>query len=111
VQAGETPELTDTLEPLFKAIVEHIPPPSVYPDAPLQLLVTNIDYDDHKGRICIARINAGTLSTAQTVSICRSDTETCTPGKVTEVFVYKDFAREKVESASAGDIVAIAGAP
>ena len=45
------------------------------------------------------------------VSVCRSDTETCTAAKVTEVFTYKDFARQKVDSASAGDIVAVAGAP
>ena len=59
LQAGSTIELAETLEPLFDAIVKEIPPPSVYPDAPLQLLVTNIDYDEHKGRVCIARINAG----------------------------------------------------
>ena len=57
-----------------------MPPPSVYPDAPLQLLVTNIDYDEHKGRICIARINAGTLRASQQVAICRSDTEVCRRG-------------------------------
>jgi GTP-binding protein len=98
------------MKPLFDAIIREIPPPKVYPNAPLQLLVTNIDYDEHKGRICIARVNAGTATSGQTVSVCRSDTESCTAGKISEIFVYKDFARHRVDSASAGDIVAIAGA-
>lgn len=110
-QAGETPELEETMQPLFEAIVKEIPPPLVFPDAPLQFLVTNIDYDEHKGRICIARVNAGTVTPGLQVSVCRSDTEACTSAKVTEVFTYKDFARQKVDSASAGDIVAVAGAP
>ena len=70
VQAGSTPEIEDTLEPLFKSIIDEIPPPSVYPDAPLQLLVTNIDYDEHKGRICIARVNAGTITPGMQVRLC-----------------------------------------
>lgn len=108
-KAGVTPELDDNMEALFQSIVENIPPPTVYPDAPLQLLVTNIDYDEHKGRICIARINAGTLTPAQAVVVCRSDQEACRSARVAEVFVYKDFARTNVESAQAGDIVAISG--
>lgn len=108
-KASMTPELEDTLKPLLDSIIREIPPPSVYPDAPLQLLVTNIDYDEHKGRICIARLNAGTLRAGQGVVVCRSDTADCRPGKVSEVFVYKDFARVSVPEASAGDIVAFAG--
>jgi GTP-binding protein len=110
VQAGTTVELEDTLQPLFEAIMREVPPPSVYPDAPLQLLVTNIDYDEHKGRICIARINAGTLTAPMPVAVCRSDTDVCRSAKVAEIFTYADFTRVKVDSASAGDIVAIAGA-
>lgn len=108
-KAGTTPELDDDMEALFDSIVKNIPPPTVFPDAPLQLLVTNIDYDEHKGRICIARINAGTLAPAQSVVVCRSDVEACRPARVAEVFVYKDFARQNVDSAQAGDIVAISG--
>lgn len=108
-KASMTPELGENLKPLLDSIIREIPPPSVYPDAPLQLLVTNIDYDEHKGRICIARINAGTLRAGQGIVICRSDTPDVRPGKVSEVFVYKDFARVGVSEASAGDIVAFAG--
>ena len=108
-KAGLTPELDENMEALFNSIVENIPPPTVFPDAPLQLLVTNIDYDEHKGRICIARINAGTLTPAQAVVVCRSDQEACRSARVAEVFVYKDFARTNVDEAQAGDIVAIAG--
>ena len=108
-RAGVTPELDDTLEALFEAIVREVPPPTVYPDAPLQMLITNIDYDEFKGRICIGRVNAGTLTSTQTVTVCRSDTADCRQGKITEAFVYKDFARAKVDSVKAGDICAVAG--
>jgi translation elongation factor EF-G len=58
--AGSSPEdLADDLQPLFDMVVREVPPPTVLPDAPLQLLATNIDYDEHKGRIAIGRVTAG----------------------------------------------------
>jgi hypothetical protein len=65
---GHSPDtLAETLEPLFDTIVKEVAPPVVKPDAPLQMLVTNIDYDEHKGRIAIGRVTAGTIKKAQTV--------------------------------------------
>jgi GTP-binding protein len=67
--AGESPDnMAETLEPLFDMIVKEVAPPKVRPDAPLQMLVTNIDYDEHKGRIAIGRVSAGTITKAQQVS-------------------------------------------
>lgn len=109
-RAGQTVELADSMAPLLDAILAEVPPPHVAPSAPLRLLITNIDYDEHKGRICLARITGGTLTSGQRVALCRSDTELPPRfAKVTEVFLYQDFARVKVDQARAGDIVAFAG--
>jgi predicted membrane GTPase involved in stress response len=48
-----------TLEPLFDVVMEHVPAPDVVMDGPLQMLITNLDYDEHKGRIALGRINSG----------------------------------------------------
>ena len=110
--AGTAPDaLADDLQPLFEAVVREVPPPTVLPAAPLQLLVTNIDYDEHKGRIAIGRVTAGTVRKAQPVSICSSLDETgkCRAGKVGELFVYDNFSRVGVDEVQAGDICALTG--
>ena len=61
-KASMTLELTDDMAPLFDTIISTVKPPLVDVNAPLQLLVTNLDYDDHKGRIAIGRINAGRIT-------------------------------------------------
>jgi len=55
----EPDKLEDTLEPLFDVVMEHVPAPDVVMDGPLQMLITNLDYDEHKGRIALGRINSG----------------------------------------------------
>ena len=73
--AGTLPSsLADDLEPLFEAIVKEIQPPSVKLNSPLQLLVTNLDYDDHKGRIAIGRVSSGCISKAEQVSYLKAGT-------------------------------------
>lgn len=110
--AGVGPtDLAEDLQPLFEMIVKNVPPPTVLPNAPLQLLATNIDYDEHKGRIAIGRVSAGTIKKGQQVSICTSlDPEgKCRIGKVNELFVYDNFYRVAVEEVQAGDICALTG--
>ena len=71
--AGDSPtELAEDLQPLFDAIVREVSPPRVRSgdDAPLQLLVTNLDYDEHKGRIAIGRVTSGTLSRGESFFCC-----------------------------------------
>ena len=106
----EPDDMSDTLEPLFDLIVNEVPEPVVDTSAPLQMLVTNLDYDEFKGRIALGRVNAGTISTAQTISLGVPDGGSRN-GKINEVFVYKNFKKEIVESVGAGDICAIAGLP
>ena len=97
-----------TLEPLFDAIVEHISPPDINPDQPTQLLVTTMTHDDYKGRIVVGRLHSGSIRKAQPV--VRIDHQgNMVSGKVTQVFTFQGLARQEVEEARAGDIVAIAG--
>jgi len=109
--AGDSPDaMAEDLQPLFESIVREVAPPTVAPDAPLQLLVTNIDYDEHKGRIAIGRVTAGTIKKAQPVSICSSLMPgVCKAGKVNELFVYDNFSRVGVDEVQAGDICALTG--
>src|SRR5438309_521723 len=99
-----------TLEPLFDAIVESIPAPDVDAEAPAQLLVTTTTYDDYKGKIAVGRLQSGVLRRAQPVM--RIDHfGALTPARVTQLFTFQGLAREEVEEARAGDIVAVAGVP
>ena len=109
--AGMEPDnLSDSLEPLFEMIVNEVPAPVGDVTAPLQMLVTNLDYDEFKGRIALGRVRAGTMTKATNVKIGVPDKDPRN-GKVTEVFIYNNFVRSAVDSVGAGDICAIAGLP
>ncbi len=99
-----------TLEPLFEAIIETIPAPDVDADAPAQLLVTTTTYDDYKGKIAVGRLQSGVLRKAQ--AVMRIDHfGALTPARVTQLFTFQGLARQEVDEARAGDIVAVAGVP
>ena len=107
-QAGLTPELGPDLQPLFDAILSHIPAPTVDADAPLQMLVSTLAYDDYKGVIAVGRVFAGKISLNQPVA--RIDVHgAITPGKVRYLYIHQGLQRVEVECASAGEIVALAG--
>ncbi len=96
------------LRPLFDQILETVPAPRHHPGAPLQMLVTTLDYDDYVGRLAIGRVCEGTLRKGETVARCRLDgaTETAT---VTKLYGFRDLKRHEIERAGAGEIVAVAG--
>jgi len=104
----EVDKMADTLEPLFDVIMNCVPAPKVALDAPLQMLVTNLDYDEHKGRIGLGRINAGRVTQKMNVQVGIPD-EASRNAKVGELFVYNNFIRTNVEEVSAGDICAFSG--
>ncbi len=107
-QAGLTPELGPDYQPLYDAILEHIPPPRVDADSPLQMLVANQSYDDYKGIIAVGRIFAGRIGVGQ--NIARIDLHgRVTITKVRYLFVFQGLQRMEVESAEAGEIIALAG--
>jgi GTP-binding protein len=107
--AGTDPEALDnSLKPLFDAIIEKLPPPTIDPDAPTQLLVTNLAYDDYKGKIVMGRLNAGTLRRGQ--SVMRIDREGgLHPEKINLVFVHEGLERREMSEVQAGEIVALTG--
>jgi GTP-binding protein len=103
--------LTDessTLEPLFEAIVKHIPPPVGDPDDILQFQVGNLDYSDYLGRIAIGRVFQGTLRLGDLVSVCRLDGQVHTT-KITKMYTFEGLKRVDETVAGPGDILAIAG--
>ncbi|KRC49711.1 GTP-binding protein TypA [Leifsonia sp. Root227] len=104
---GELPD-NDDLEPLFEAILEHIPAPTYDPSAPLQAHVTNLDASPFLGRLALLRIFNGTLKKGQTVAWVRHDGDVHNV-RVTELMITKALDRYPAESAGPGDIVAVAG--
>ena len=99
-----------TLEPLFEAILEHIPGPDVDPHGSTQLLVSNLSHDEYKGKILVGRLQSGTMRRGQ--ALARIDHDgIITPGKAAQVFSYHGLGRQEVEEVTAGDIVALAGIP
>ncbi|KAL4446235.1 hypothetical protein ABPG77_003042 [Micractinium sp. CCAP 211/92] len=108
--AGPSPdELADDLEPLFDMIVREVAPPTVQMDAPLQLLVTNLDYDEHKGRIAIGRVQSGTVRKGDSIVFTKPGDAKPQTGRISELFVYDNFARVGVDEVAAGDICALTG--
>jgi len=99
---------SEDLMPLFETIIEHVPAPRADVESPLQVLVTNIDYNDYVGRLAIGRIFNGELKMAQDATLCKLD-GTMQPFKVTQIFGFEGLKREPIEAAQAGDIVALAG--
>ena len=96
------------LEPLFEAIVRHIPAPRFDPRSPLQMLVLNLDYSDYVGRLAIGRIMNGKVRSRQECAIVRLD-GTLARAQVSRLYVFEGLERVEVEEASAGEIAAIAG--
>lgn len=104
----ESDQLNETLEPLFDVILEHIPAPDVEVEAPLQLLVTTLDYDDYVGKICIGRIVRGTVHQGESITLIKRD-ESFERAKIGKVYVYEGLKRVDVPEAQAGEIVALTG--
>src|SRR5690242_17240355 len=96
------------LRQLFEAIVEHVPPPKGDPDAPLQILVANLDSSDYVGRIAIGRIFNGRVKIGDPVAVCKLDTAV-QETRVTKLYAFDGLKRIDIESATAGDIVCLAG--
>jgi GTP-binding protein len=107
--ASENSDVRDgDMNPLFEAIVKHVPHPDVDPDGPLQLQVSSLDYDTYTGLLGIGRISRGTISANEPVSVVSPDS-TSRRARVLELFGFDGLKRTKVESASAGDIVVFSG--
>ena len=93
---------------MYEAILHHVPAPKSEPDAPLQLQISTLDYNSYVGRIGIGRIRRGTVKAGQTIQLWNG-TEDHGTAKVQQVLTFKGLSRESVDSAVAGDIVAVTG--
>ncbi len=96
------------LEPLFEAILQSVAPPSGSSENPLQMQVFTLDYDNYVGKIGIARVFNGIVKKGESVMLAKGD-GTKEVGKITKLIGFMGLARTEIESAGAGDIVAIAG--
>ena len=109
-KASLTPELSSmhNIAPIFNSIIEHIPEPAGDSNKPLQLLVSNITYDNHKGRIAIGKVYNGTLNVGEQVArISRAGEITKTT--ISTLGTFEGLEKIDVKTAEAGDIVAVSG--
>ena len=99
------------LKPLFDAILEYIPAPEVDEEAPFQMLVSSIDYNEFVGRIAIGRIERGTIKQNQEIAVCNYHDADSAPkkAKATALYQYEGLAKVPVTEASAGHIIAMSG--
>lgn len=100
---------SDNITCIFDTIINKIEPPTCDMDGTMQMLVSNIDYDDYLGRIAIGRIERGKIKNGMPVSICKQEKNT--QGKIAKLFTYMGLKRVEVDEVDAGDIVAISGIP
>jgi len=98
----------DDLDPLFDAIIEHIPAPSHDPNHPFQALVTNLDASPYVGRIALCRVRHGYVKRGQTVAWCRAD-GVVEPVKLSQLYLTQSHERVEATQAGPGDIIAVAG--
>jgi GTP-binding protein len=96
------------MSPLFEAILRLVPPPTGDPDAPLQMLVAALDYDNYLGQVALGRVTRGTLKLRDNVALLARGEEPSTHN-LERIFVFRGMERVEVPEAKAGDIVAITG--
>ena len=110
--ASYSPDAPDTdLRPLFDTILDYIPAPDVDPEAPFQMLVSSIDYNEFVGRIAIGRIERGTIKQNQEIAVCNyHDPESVSKKcKAVSLYTFDGLGRTPVTEASAGEIIAMSG--
>ena len=99
---------TNSMESLLDLVIKEVPGPEVELDAPLQMLVTTLDWSEYVGRIAVGRIQEGTIERGQSIDLMQAN-DVVTPAKVASLNVFHNLGRQEVEKAEAGDVVAIIG--
>lgn len=110
--ASYSPDVVgEDLKPLFETILEYIAPPEINNDAPFQMLVSNIDYNEFVGRIAIGLIQRGTISQNQEIEVCNFHEPDAAPKKAKAValFEYDGLSRVPITTATSGNIIAMSG--
>src|SRR5262245_17281534 len=101
-------EESEDLKPLFDQIIKTIPPPATPVDEVLQVLVTNLDYNEYVGRLAIGKIFSGKIAVGDMISICKLD-GTIQKTRVSKLYTFEGLKQTPIEQAEAGEIIAIAG--
>lgn len=111
-KAGLMPDLSKMtdISPIFDAILQYIPPPFTNSDKPLQMLVSNVGYDNYKGRIAIGKIHSGSIKNGQDIAHINRD-GVIKKYKITSLNTFKGLGKIDEEEAYAGDIVTVTGIP
>lgn len=107
-QAGPTPAMSPNLQPLFQAILDNVPAPKVDIDAPFQMLVTNLGYDDYRGVTAVGRIFAGSVKAGQEVARIRTNGEILME-RMRYLYMFRGLEKIEVDHAEAGEIISVAG--
>ncbi len=110
-QAGYAPDdLEQDLQPLFETILAHLPPPQVDMAGSTQLLVTTLEYSSYVGKIAVGRLTSGSIKSGQPIAHITAHGEQ-KPGKITQVYTFRDLQRFEQGEVRAGNIVAVTGIP
>ena len=104
--APDTPG--EDMKPLFDAIIEHVPAPKGEVEAPLQMLISNIEFDEYVGTMAVGRIERGTMNVGQSAVICKKDGTTSNV-RITKMFEYEGLSRVESQQATVGDIILVSG--
>ncbi len=104
----EIDQMLESMVPLFDTILKYVPAPEGNAQEPLQMLVSNIDYDEYIGRIAVGKVGRGTVSYGQNITICRAD-GTNSNVKVGRLYTFDGLKRLEVQEVCAGDICSISG--
>ena len=100
---------SDNVNCIFDTIISNIEAPKCETEGSMQMLVSNIDYDEYLGRIAVGRVERGTINSGMSVAICKQDKNE--NGKIAKLFTYEGLKRVETDSISAGDIVCVSGIP
>lgn len=99
---------SERLDPLFDVILKHVPPPTVDAETPFAMVISALDWSDYVGRIAIGRITEGTVNMGDTVALIKPNGER-ELARVTKMYVFEGIGRPEVQTASAGEIIALSG--
>lgn len=95
--------------PLLQGIIAYVPAPQIISEGPLQMMISNLEYNDYVGRIALGRINSGELRSGQEILLTHSDRHTTKRGKISQLYTFEGLEMVAVEVAEAGDIAAFSG--
>ncbi len=108
---AKPPTADDTILPLLDAVIEYTPCPMGDRQAPLQMLVSNIDYDNYIGRVAIGRIERGAIHHGEAVAVCGEAGPGTRAARVVRLLRFEGLSRHEIDAAGVGEIVCVAGIP